>query len=226
MQWSVCLGILFLVVPTQIAAESVKGCNLTDIPEALPIFISNIINLFKIVIPILLIIMGMFDFIRAVMSNDEKQMKEAQSRFIRRIIAAVLVFFVVAIVQFVFDVVGSDNENVVGCIDCFVNGDCQTREQKIDACKLQSYDACAADCLKTTKKGTQAYSMCIQACTSESYNTCESRYQTKEQRMKACRNQAYTTCETSCKQTNAQGTQGYGMCIQACTTDEYKQCEN
>lgn len=98
-------------------------CDLKDIPESLPIYISNIINLIKIIVPIVLVLMGMIDFARAVMSSDEKQMKESQSRFIRRIMAAIFIFLIVAVVQFVFGIIKTDG-SLAGCINCFVNGDC------------------------------------------------------------------------------------------------------
>ena len=128
-------------------------CNLTDIPEGLPIFTNNLINLVKILIPILLIIMGMFDFVRAVMSSDEKQMKEAQNRFIRRVLAAVIIFFVVAIVQFTFRIIGHSNKNIVGCIDCFVNGNCNITYYEDDeydtdysSCRDQAINKCTSLC--------------------------------------------------------------------------------
>ena len=111
-------------IHNKVTATENNICNMKDIPMALPIFISNIIKLFKIIVPIVLILMGMIDFTRAVISSDEKQMKESQSRFIRRILAAVIIFFVVAIVQFAFNAIGADNDNIVGCINCFVNGNC------------------------------------------------------------------------------------------------------
>ncbi len=126
-QWCSYIGIFFFIGQMQVSA---KGCNISDIPPALPVFTSNILNLIKIIVPILLILMGMFDFARSVISSDEKQMKESQSRFIRRALAAVFIFFAVAITQFVFNAIGADNENIVGCIDCFVNGDCQLPESE------------------------------------------------------------------------------------------------
>ena len=101
-----------------------ESCNMTDIPKALPKYISSIINLFKILVPIVLVIMGMLDFLRAVIANDEKQMKESQSRFLKRVLAAVSIFFVVAVVQFTFRIVKTDG-SFTECIDCFVNGTCK-----------------------------------------------------------------------------------------------------
>ena len=102
---------------------STEVCGVSDIPASLPIFVSNIVNLLKILVPIILVIMGMIDFVRATISSDEKQMKESQSRFIRRTLAAVVVFFVIAVVQFVFSTISTNNK-MTGCLNCFVNGKC------------------------------------------------------------------------------------------------------
>ena len=59
-------------------------------------------GLFPIVqlgIPILLIVLGTFDLGKAVISSEEKEVKAAQSRLIKRFIYAALVFFVATIVS-------------------------------------------------------------------------------------------------------------------------------
>lgn len=106
-------------------------CMGVDIPEILPNVSSLAINIIKVAIPIGLIIYGMVDLGKAVMASDEKKIKEAQGIFIKRIIAAVLVFFIVAIVQLVFGTLATasegtdtplDGESINNCIDLFLNG--------------------------------------------------------------------------------------------------------
>ena len=101
-------------------------CNNVEIPDGIPKITSKVINLIKILTPIVLIIFGMIDFAMAVVASDEKKMKDSSSKFIRRTIAAVIIFFVVAIVQFGFGLLGNDDKGVMGCVDCFINGDCGT----------------------------------------------------------------------------------------------------
>lgn len=105
------------------------NCAGIELPYGVPYFIHKIIDLIKIVTPIILIVLGMLDFGKAVVANDEKNMKEASSKFIRRALAAVIIFFVVAIVQFVFNQVVSDNKGAMGCINCFINDDCNPYEK-------------------------------------------------------------------------------------------------
>lgn len=65
-------------------------------------FIKNgVFPLIQIGIPILLILMGSIDLGKAVLSSDDKEIKGATGKLIKRAIAAVAVFFVVTIVKLV-----------------------------------------------------------------------------------------------------------------------------
>ena len=73
----------------------------------------GIIPLIQIGIPILLILMGTIDLGKAVMSNDDKEIKGATGKLIKRAVAAVAVFFVVTLVSVVFSWLGkTDNSDV------------------------------------------------------------------------------------------------------------------
>lgn len=88
-----------------------------------PYVVSTIVMLIKIIVPILLIIFGMLDLAKAVIASKEDEIKKAQMTFVKRLIAAVIVFFVVSLVQLVVRfVAGSDENSIMGCFNCFVNG--------------------------------------------------------------------------------------------------------
>ena len=109
----------------------------TNIPQQLPMFSRNLILVVQILTPVILIILGIYDFVRAVVASDEKIMKESQNKFIKRIIAAVLVFFVIAIVKFAFGLIPGDN--VLACIPCFTtSGDSCSASY---TCNMQSFDS-------------------------------------------------------------------------------------
>ena len=72
--------------------------------------VGKILVVFKIVIPLLLIIFGMIDLGKAVISSEEKAIKEATNSLLRRAIAAVVIFFVPTIVNAVFGLVSSFGE--------------------------------------------------------------------------------------------------------------------
>ena len=83
----------------QILADSCEGL--------LPVvqFIKKgVFPIIQIGIPILLIIMGSIDLGKAVLSSDDKEIKGATSKLIKRAIAAIAVFFVVTIVTLLMDI--------------------------------------------------------------------------------------------------------------------------
>ena len=75
----------------------------------------------QIVVPILLIIFGMLDLTRAVIAQKEDEIKKGQQTFIKRLVAAAIVFFVIAVVKLVIGFVSGD-KNIVSCVNCFING--------------------------------------------------------------------------------------------------------
>ena len=73
-------------------------------------FISSILILIQIVVPIILIIVGAFDLAKAVMGSDEKEIKTATQNLIKRAIAAVCVFLISAMVSVVIDEVSKADD--------------------------------------------------------------------------------------------------------------------
>lgn len=97
-----------------------------------PYIVSTVVLLIKIVVPILLIIFGMLDLGKAVVASKEDEIKKGQQLFIKRIISAVIVFFVIQIVQIVIRFVSGNDASVANCFNCFVNG-----ESGPNACEIQ-----------------------------------------------------------------------------------------
>lgn len=75
-------------------------------------FINDIIDWVRILTPILLIVLCSVDLIQAVLASDDKQMKTATSRSIKRAIAAIAVFFVPLLVRVLIDITGIEGSIV------------------------------------------------------------------------------------------------------------------
>lgn len=77
------------------------GCDsiLSDEPGSVGWLLNIILNYIKILGPILVVLLSAIDFIKAVVGTDEKAMKEAQSKLVIRLVAAVLLFLVPTLVQ-------------------------------------------------------------------------------------------------------------------------------
>ncbi len=89
--------------------------------------IHTVIIIMKFSIPILLIIFGMLDFAKGVIAKKEDEIKAGQNMFFKRMISAVLVFFVVSIVQLLVGL--ADDKNDVNesdawkCANMIMNGE-------------------------------------------------------------------------------------------------------
>ena len=92
--------------------------------KKIPNTVHNIILVIQIAVPVLLVIFGMIDLVKAVTSGKEDDIKKAQGTFIKRLIAGALVFFIIVIVELLVSFAGdSDNKNsIMGCAKCFING--------------------------------------------------------------------------------------------------------
>ena len=101
------------------------ACGAITVPSKLAYIISLVISLIQIFVPILLIVWGMLDLGKAVMAQKEDEIKKGQQTFIKRLIAAAIVFFVFMIVQVVFNLVaGEEEQDIWSCVNCLINNEC------------------------------------------------------------------------------------------------------
>lgn len=107
--------------------QYVKCGDAFDIPKQLPSLISFLVNLLKIAAPIILIFVSVVTLFKAMSASKEDEIKKAQSSLIKKIIAAVMVFFVISIVQFVVSKVAdsADQGGIEACFKCFLNNSCK-----------------------------------------------------------------------------------------------------
>jgi len=78
-----------------------------------------VLNAIQIAIPIILILMGTIDLVKALVAQKDDDMKKAQSILIKRAIYAIVIFFVPMVIKFVMSMVGNSSNNV--CMESFSN---------------------------------------------------------------------------------------------------------
>lgn len=61
-------------------------------------------NIFMLIVPILLIVLASLDFATAIFSTEEGNMKKCQSKFIKRLIVAVIIFLVPSLLQLLLSI--------------------------------------------------------------------------------------------------------------------------
>lgn len=66
-------------------------------------FLKEIFNIFKIIVPIIIVGFGVLDFSKAVFSGDDAQMKKAQGKFVKRLIYGIIFFFIPMIVMLIIE---------------------------------------------------------------------------------------------------------------------------
>lgn len=63
-----------------------------------------IVRYITILVPIILIVIGTFDLLKAVTASKEDEIKNAQKMLIKRIIYAILIFLIVPILNLIFTI--------------------------------------------------------------------------------------------------------------------------
>lgn len=110
---------LFLTAPVY-AYETVTCGKIKRVPFKVLEISNLVVNIMQVAVPVILILMGTVDFIKAVSSQKEDEMKKAQGLFIKRLIMGALVFFVFVVVKLLISVIGN-NDNIWDCVNCFIN---------------------------------------------------------------------------------------------------------
>lgn len=139
------LSLIFLCLGNVSAAGSCISCgaDTLPIPEGIPNFISKLITLVQIMVPVVLIVVGMVKYLKVVTSGgDDKYIKETNASFIRSLVTGAAIFLVVAVVKFAFSLLGSDGESTLGCVSCFISGDNCYQTACLDRGELPKSYAC------------------------------------------------------------------------------------
>ena len=107
----------------QIGAVGNVTDNCGGLGSVVNIIKNGVLKTICILIPVALIAFGLFDLGKAVIASDEKEVKAAQSRFIKRIIYAIVIFLVPALVTFIMQIValGADSSetSTTSWADCW-----------------------------------------------------------------------------------------------------------
>lgn len=98
---------------------------LTSIPNAIPKVVSIAYTIIQIAIPVILVVMGTLDLFKGITAQKEDEMKKGQQMFVKRLIAAALIFFVFVIVKVIISFVADGSSvAIMECAECFINNNC------------------------------------------------------------------------------------------------------
>ena len=118
---------------------SSQGFYIHSIPAGLPKVTRLIYNFIMILIPIVLVVLGTLDLVKAIMSQKDDEIRKGRQIFGKRCVTALIIFFVFALVKLIISFVGRDKDtsnSALQCAKCFLS---DSSACEIDA---ENYDPC------------------------------------------------------------------------------------
>ena len=83
--------------------------------------VKYVILAIQISVPVLLVIFGTIDLLKAMVSQKEDDIKQGQRIFMKRAIAGILVFFVIALVKIMIGVFANgESSDIISCVNCII----------------------------------------------------------------------------------------------------------
>lgn len=95
---------------------------LTNIPSSILRVVKIIYIILQVLVPIVLVLLGSLDLAKAITGQKEDEIKQGQKTFIKRLIAAIIIFFVFIVVKLVVGVFSNDDNEIISCMNCFLEG--------------------------------------------------------------------------------------------------------
>lgn len=120
--------------------EEINFCERPGILKAFQI-VGYVLFVIKILIPLILIGMGTYDFAKAAISSDDKANKTALNSLVRRIIIGVVIFFIPTVINLVINMIDSSINSDLGEGSKFSN---------CSSCLLDPIDGCDGASLEQT----------------------------------------------------------------------------
>jgi len=72
-------------------------------------FVKLFLRMVQFIVPVILIVLGTIDLVKAVIASKEDEIKNAQKMLIKRLIYAVIVFLVPFIVSWIMGLIGNND---------------------------------------------------------------------------------------------------------------------
>ena len=109
-KYIIFMSFLFLMLIPGVSAEEV-GCGIFGAVNSSTVkLLSWAFKLIRFGIPIIIIVLGITDFLTILFSGEEKVYKDAFSRFAKRLLIGILVLFIPYIIYFIVRLSGVDKQ--------------------------------------------------------------------------------------------------------------------
>lgn len=122
----IMLFFTLLISPIIVNAEEIKeyiACgNNKKFPTIIGTMISILYIVIRILVPLLLVISGIISFFKATLSSKtEDSIDKAKKSIVKNITAAVIIFFIASILNFVIRLVAGTNNSFISCVNCMLH---------------------------------------------------------------------------------------------------------
>lgn len=109
-------------------------CGDNEVPYIAAQITSTVYMILQIATPIIIVLLGTIDLLKAVMAQKEDDIKKGQQTFVKRLFIGAGVFLVFVLVKAIIGLVAPANNNtgMWNCVDCFVSGDNCTTKEEVD----------------------------------------------------------------------------------------------
>ena len=94
--------------------------DVCGIPGEITGTINTVYGILLIAIPILIVIFGLIDFVKAIMGKKDDEISQGSKLFIKRLVMGAIAFFVLAIVKFVVGIVAQNVDSASAVTDCLI----------------------------------------------------------------------------------------------------------
>ncbi|NMA50626.1 MAG: hypothetical protein GX951_02115 [Mollicutes bacterium] len=82
-------------------------------------FAGKIVNIFKIVIPVILIVMGLITLGKAMVADDDQEIKKGFNSLLKKVITGLAIFFLPTLINAIVGMVNTDADvDSSVCISC------------------------------------------------------------------------------------------------------------
>lgn len=111
------LCLLFLPKMAYAASLEYVACHDPNILKGLRI-IAYLIMVIKILVPIVLVVTGMYSFFKATIDSDDSATKNAVNLFIKKLITGAVIFFIPTIVTACFNIISGYDKTKLKFTEC------------------------------------------------------------------------------------------------------------
>ena len=108
---------MFHILDVMVNFES----NCSGLDSIIRVIKEGVFPIVQIAIPIILIVLCTLDLGKAVIGSDDKENKKLLKRIVRRLVYALILFFLVTVINLIFTMVGSitENETLIRWSNCW-----------------------------------------------------------------------------------------------------------